>query len=151
MEKEHQEIGAVKALALRTGFRAPMKEVSQVEAVKNGGLVGDVASRPDRGVTFLSSRQWDEVNRALGSELPWFTRRANVLIEADSLGHLIGSTVRVSDVLILIEGETKPCDLMDRYHDGLRDALRPHFHGGVFGRVLEGGVISVGAVLTAAD
>jgi len=33
---------------------------------------------------------------------------------------------------------------VDEVIDGLRDAMRPHWRGGVFGQVLSGGVIRVG-------
>jgi MOSC domain-containing protein YiiM len=134
----------VLAIAVRTGPRAAMKEITEATAAKDGGLSGDLASKPDRGITFLAGRQWNAVMRELGADLPWHTRRANVLIDADALGHLIGRTIRIGDVTVLVRKETRPCDLMDTFQPGLQAALRPDGRAGVHGRVLSGGSFRVG-------
>ncbi|MBL1217960.1 MAG: MOSC domain-containing protein [Planctomycetes bacterium] len=149
-----ESIGSIQSLALRTAVRGPMKEVDHAEAVADGGLVGDVPeTEPDRGITFLSAPQWHTICSELGADLPWHTRRANVLVEsggglADWLGRVIqiGNQVRVH-----IRGETEPCDLMDQLHPGLSEALDSDCRGGVFGRVLEGGPIRVGDVIELAE
>ncbi|MFQ5410843.1 MAG: MOSC domain-containing protein [Phycisphaerae bacterium] len=141
------EIGRVLAIALRSEKEGPMREVETVEAVANGGLVGDLTSEPDRGITFLSARQWSEVTGELEVELPWHTRRANVLIEAGGLGNLIGKTVTLGEVEVAVKGPSKPCGLMERLHPGLKAALMPDTRGGIYGRILRGGRIDVGDVL----
>lgn len=137
-------VGTVQSIALRTAVRGPMKEVDSARASVNGGLEGDIAVSPKRGITFLATGQWDEVSRTLNAELPWHTRRANVLVDAAGLGHLIGSTLRVGEVEIEILAETKPCELMDALHQGLKAALTPECRGGVHGRVIKAGRLQVG-------
>ena len=68
----------------------------------------------------------------------------NVLTEGLHLGELIGKSIRVGQVELEIGGETDPCDLMDHFHQGIQDALRTEFRGGIYGRVVKGGRIQVG-------
>lgn len=137
-------LAAVEAIAIRTGRRAPMRELQEIEASEGGGLAGDVPAAGHRGVTLISSPQWRETTAQLGVELPWHTRRANILLDAPRLGPWIGRTVRIGEVVIEITGETLPCGLMDELSPGLRTALAPDARGGVHGRILRGGVIRVG-------
>lgn len=137
-------VGRILSIALRTRPKGPMREVQRATAIENGGLQGDVAVRPDRGITFLASAQWTEVTQLLGADLPWHTRRANVLVDAPSLAGWIGKTIAVGAIQVRINAESKPCNLMDRLHPGLREALLPDARGGVYGRILRGGAIHVG-------
>ncbi|HKQ46682.1 MAG TPA: MOSC domain-containing protein [Phycisphaerae bacterium] len=143
-----QQIGRVLGIALRCRDKGKMTEVAEAEARVDGGLDGDLAVQAYRGVTLIAAGQWAEVQKELESDLPWYTRRANVLVDAERLGHLIGREITVGDVQLKIEGETKPCDLMDRLHHGLKAALKPECRGGVHGRVLQAGTIRVGDVVT---
>lgn len=144
-----QTIGKVLSIALRSCKNGPMQEVTEVEAVESGGLVGDVASSPNRGITFLASGQWTDVTRELEVNIPWHTRRANVLVEAERLGDLIGRTISVGEVQVKINAETKPCELMDRLQPGLLNALKPDCRAGVYGQIVRGGRLSVGDVVKA--
>ncbi len=139
-----QDIGTVLAIAVRTAHTGPMRTVDQAVALREGGLVGDVDVSADRGVTFIASGQWRQVVRELGLDLPWHTRRANILVEAESLGHLIGRTVTAGDVTIDIKGDSKPCGRMDEICPGLRWILAPDCRGGIYGRVVVGGTLRVG-------
>lgn len=121
-----------------------MRLVNEVRGRAGGGLEGDVESSPSRGVTLLARRQWEQVMAELGRDLPWHTRRANVLIDADSLAHLIGRTIALGELMVAIAGETQPCRLMDEQCPGLKNALRPDCRAGVHGRILQGGRLAVG-------
>lgn len=138
------KIGTVAGLAVRTAIRGDMHEIAEATATVNGGLDGDLQSQPDRGVTLLSLGQWDDVQRQLGASLPWHTRRANVAIDGGALGGLIGRRVRIGEVVLKIADETRPCELMDRLHPGLKLALTPECRGGIHGQVLEAGRIKIG-------
>ena len=139
-----QVIAEVLDIALRTGVGGPMRRVAEAVAVENAGLQGDVPSTQGRGITFISSEQWAEVVGELGRELPWHTRRANVLLRAVGLSDWIGRCILLGEVEVEITLESKPCKLMDRLAPGLRDALSPDCRGGVAGRVVKGGIIRVG-------
>lgn len=121
-----------------------MREVARVEATADGGLAGDLRSSPDRGVTLISAPQWRQTMMELGADLPWHTRRANVLVDAASLAPLIGRRIRIGEVEVDVKAETKPCGVMDKLHQGLRQALVPDCRGGVYGRIVRGGAIAIG-------
>lgn len=121
-----------------------MQELLEAEMLEGRGLRGDLETSADRGLTLLSGRQWAEVTRELGVNLPWHTRRANILLDTVGLATWVGRTIRMGDGLVHIVGETRPCELMDRFHRGLRAALTPDMRAGVHGRVLKGGRIRVG-------
>ena len=55
-----------------------------------------------------------------------------------------GNRLKIGDVLLEITGETDPCFRMDEQQEGLQEALRPHWRGGVTCRVLSEGQIAVG-------
>ncbi len=142
-----EPIGRVVAIAVRSAARRPMIEIEQALARIGGGLEGDYAARGARGISFLSAAQWEAVTRELSADLPWHTRRANVLVDANGLAHLIGRRIRFGEVEVRVEGETAPCGLMDALHPGLRAALHGDCRGGVYGRVLHGGQFRVGDTL----
>lgn len=141
---EDRVIGKVLKIAMRTRPKGPMQEVPEATGSENGGLTGDVNSRPDRGITLLASEQWAEATRELEKALPWHTRRANVLVEAAGLAELIGRTISLGDVRVRINAETRPCSLMDRLEPGLKAALTPDCRAGVYGRILNDGQLRVG-------
>ena len=144
-------VGKVLGIALRCRDKTKMNPVSEARAVVEGGLEGDNPVIPNRGITFIAQGQWQTVVKELGVDLPWWTRRANVLVDAPSLTHLIGKRIRVGEVEVDIQAETKPCDLMDRQHMGLRNALKPDCRAGVYGRVMKGGSIKIGDATVACE
>ena len=138
----------VAGIALRTAEGGPMREAGEANAEVDGGLIGDVPKKErKRGITFLSAGQWREVTGELGAaELPWHTRRANVLLDGcGSLADLIGKRIKIGNGIELeIGGETLPCGLMDQLHSGLKNTLVPDCRAGVYGRVLTDGTIRIG-------
>ena len=144
---DNQVIGKVLAIAIRSSEGGPMREITQAAIPDAGGIEGDLPSSPNRALTLLAAGQWRQINAELGTDLPWHTRRANVLIDCDSLVHLIGKTIAIGQVRLEVLKETRPCELMDRQHDGLRRALEPECRGGVHGRILQTGRFCVGDVV----
>ena len=140
-------VGTVIGLAIRTAVGGPMQELERLEAVQDGGVEGDVVAPTDRGITLMSSHQWQEVVEELGVDYPWYTRRANVLVDCDRLGHLMGQTLELGKVVIEVKGETDPCAVMERIDPRLKQALAPDWRGGIYGRVIQGGTISLGDTL----
>lgn len=138
------EVGTVLGIALRCKDKGQMREVTEVVGVENGGLEGDLASRPDRGVTLIASEQWKQAIDELGVDLPWYTRRANILVSSDGLGALIGKNIQIGEIEVRISDETRPCELMDRLEPGLKNVLKPDCRGGVNGRIVKSGRVRVG-------
>src|SRR5919108_4954990 len=136
--------GIVKGIAVRDASRAPMQEQQQVEVTLQQGIVQDYRGTGLRQVTFLDAGQWQEVLAELGIDLPWYTRRANVLIEGIDLPATVGRRLQVGACRFAIGGETTPCGRMDEIKPRLRRILRPAFRGGGWGEVLQGGPLRVG-------
>lgn len=142
--ENNQKIGSVLGIAVRPQKNTPMQELDSVDVRTGQGLVGDLPSVPDRGITLLSSKQWTTICREIATELPWHTRRANILVDAGALGDLIGKRIRIGDIEVDVKLEVKPCGLMDKLHQGLRERLVPDFRGGVGGQILNDGKIRKG-------
>jgi MOSC domain-containing protein YiiM len=137
-------LGIIKGIAVRDASRAPMKEQQQVEVTLQQGIVQDYRGTGLRQVTFLDAGQWQEILDELGVDLPWYTRRANVLIEGIDLPATVGRRLQVGACRFAIGGETTPCGRMDEIQPGLRRILTPALRGGVWGKVLQGGVLRIG-------
>jgi len=137
-------VGTIEAIAVRSCKDGPMKELSRVEARAGGGVEGDLPAPLDRGITLLSAEQWEQVTRELDRDLPWHTRRANVLVSGPGLRRLIGQEIQVGSVRVAVTGETKPCKLMEQLCPGLRAALTPECRGGVLGRIMQSGTLAIG-------
>ena len=63
------EVGPVIGLAVRPGKDEPMVVVEQVSATAAQGVVEDYGQSLKRGITFISSMQWQQVQDELGAEL----------------------------------------------------------------------------------
>jgi len=128
-----------------------MREIASARAVVDAGLAADIEVTANRGMTFLASGAWRKTCEDLNVDLPWHTRRANVLIDAESLADLIGRTIRFGSVAVAVRGETRPCGLMDELHSGLLQALTPDVRAGVMGRVISGGSFAIGDTVWVGD
>jgi len=91
-------VGRVVGIAVKTVRRGPMRPIDEAKAVVDGGITVDLRPSRKRGITLLSREQWDEATAELGVDLPWLTRRANVLVEGLRMGELIGRRVRLGTV-----------------------------------------------------
>jgi MOSC domain-containing protein YiiM len=126
-----------------------MDEVSIAEISEEHGVASDSRGKiRGRQVTLLAAEDWDAACAALGTELPWTCRRANLLVEGITLKESTGSTILLGDVMLMVTGETDPCSRMDETEQGLRTALAPDWRGGVCCRVIRGGTISNGTLVT---
>ena len=123
-----------------------MRELPSCRLTAEEGLQGAFRSRPgNRQITVLTIEGWRQACAELGVDLPWTTRRANLLVEGISLADSTGSRLRIGDAELAITGETEPCRHMDEYHKGLQAALSLNWRGGVCCRVNAGDYLRVGA------
>lgn len=143
--------GAIVALARRAVSRSPMEEVKVAVLTPDVGVLGDCKGRkfPERHVTILAVEDWDATLLDLAGpagppDLPWTTRRANVLVQGFTLPRGIGSIIALGDCLVQVTGQTTPCAQMELAYPGLLRALAPDWRGGVTCKVLTGGGISIG-------
>jgi MOSC domain-containing protein YiiM len=146
-------MGRLAGIARNRGPRAPMEELSCARVTCEAGVEGDGRGmshrRKGRQVALIEAENWAAAMEELGlsgeEALPWYMRRANLLVEGLRLPRqsgrviAIGETLRIETIM-----ECDPCSRMDEIRPGLREALVPDWRGGVLGNVLEDGEIVVG-------
>lgn len=138
-------MGRLAGIARRDAKRAAMQTLDTAEISAETGVAMDFRGRPGkRQVTVLSQRAWDAACRDLGRDLPWTTRRSNLLVENIDLPRRVGDTLCIGEVRLRVTMEVDPCSRMDEQCEGLRDALAPDWRGGVACTVLAGGQVRVG-------
>lgn len=141
-------------IGVRPATREPMQVLERVDAIAGRGLQGDrtaMKSRPGnaRQVTLIQAEHLDAVARLLrrGAVDPALARR-NIVIGGVNLLSLKGHRFRLGGALLEMTGECHPCSLMEvLMGEGGYNAMRGH--GGINARVIEGGTIAVGDLLTA--
>jgi MOSC domain-containing protein YiiM len=138
-------IGIAKAAQLRS----PLEEMRRANVSVDAGIAGDIRGRKrDRQITVLFRESWDDACRELGVALPWTTRRANLLVEGVAAPQKAGGQVCIGNVVLEVMLETDPCQLMENAHAGLRSALTPNWRGGVCCKVIAGGEIRLGDLVS---
>jgi MOSC domain-containing protein YiiM len=138
-------MGKLIGIAKATELRAPLREFESSNVTVEAGIDGDARGRKlNRQVTVLFRESWDDACGALGVELPWTTRRANLLVAGVDAPQSAGGKIHIGDVTLEIMFETEPCMLMEQAHTGLKAALTPKWRGGVCCKVVSGGKIAVG-------
>jgi MOSC domain-containing protein YiiM len=145
-------MGRLAGIARREQKRAPMETLEQAEVSDQTGVAKDFRGKPGkRTVTVISSRAWREVCAALGQDIPWTTRRANLLVDDIDLTRSIGQIIEVGEVRLEVTMEVDPCHRMDEQVEGLKAALTPDWRGGVGCTVLQNGSVSIGDPVTIID
>lgn len=133
-------------IARRAKSRAPMETVPKAACTTALGVDGDFRGKlRKRQVTILALEDWQAACDAIGrDDLPWTTRRANLLVSGFKLPREIGSKILIGTAVFKVTGETDPCRRMEDAAPGLEDALRPDWRGGVTCRVVEDGNLQCG-------
>ena len=132
-------------IAFKTEKRGPMITVEQAEVTQAKGVENDIFGRPGkRQVTVMSLQQWLLACNEIDKQLPWITRRANLLVDGLSFSvHDVGKQLVIGKLVLEITGETDPCKKMAMAYPGLEKALQPDWRGGVTCRVIQGSSIQV--------
>jgi MOSC domain-containing protein YiiM len=137
--------GRLAGIARVRELRAPLEESDNADVSIARGIEGDARGmKPGRQVTVLFREGWEDACDDVGAALPWITRRANLYVEGIERPRETGGRIRIGDVVLAVAEETRPCELMERAHTGLRRALTPDWRGGVCCNVVSGGAIRVG-------
>ena len=129
----------------KPGASQQMESHESIESITGKGLSGCVGGKSKtRQVTVLSLKAWNEAQKTIGQQLDPINRRANFLVDEIDLENTKGMILLVGDLKIEITGETKPCVQMEKLHEGLREALKSHWRGGVTGKVLNSCCVNLG-------
>ncbi len=140
--------GTIIALSLRPKKGEPVVEQESLQLTPEEGVVEDHGTSHRRQVSLLDEAAWNAACAEVGTELDWTTRRSNVLVSGLSLQDLVGSQIRLGSALVEVMGEVVPCHVMDAAKSGLKRALKAEWRGGVYGRVIESGQVSIGGKIT---
>ncbi len=142
--------GVIAGLARHAAPRAAMEVIDRATITPERGVEGDCkgrfkpGGRNRRQVTLIERGDWEAATAALGVDLPWSDRRANILVDGIDLPQIPGTVLRIGDVRLVVMAECDPCHRMDALAPGLQQALRDDWRGVVCTRVLSGGEIAVG-------
>jgi len=136
--------GRLEAIWLKRVRRGPMDRVPAAVLESGRGIVGNADFGGRGQVTILDADEWERRLTGLDESLDPAVRRANLLVRGVDLAGSRGRILGVGACRIRIEGETKPCNLMDESLPGLRAALYERWGGGAWGGVLAGGRIAIG-------
>ncbi|MBI3633077.1 MAG: MOSC domain-containing protein [Candidatus Vogelbacteria bacterium] len=140
----------LKGIAIKKIHRGMLEILNAADITIDAGIIGDYrGAKPGkrlRQVTVISEESWNDTCDEVGQQLPWETRRVNLLISGIKFGpDNVGQKLRIGqDVILEITGETTPCGRMDESIPGLMNALRSDWRGGVTCKVIEGGTIKNG-------
>lgn len=145
-------VGNVEWIGLRvfSDNKYPDKQilhVKSVEALKNHGLVGDKAGQKAGGKRQVSLIQFEHlpVIAALlkKKNIDPAVLRRNIVVSGINLATLKNMQIKIQDTIIEITGNCAPCTKMEQVlgHGGF-NAMRNH--GGVTGKIIQGGLISLG-------
>ena len=137
-------MGTIASIWIKRFKRGPMDSVASAQLVAGRGIVGNANQGGKRQITLIDEAAWRAATEAAGADVDPSKRRANVMLRGIDLERSNGLFLRLGECLVRIYNETRPCERMDEAHPGLRDALRPHWRGGAFGEIVEGGSIRVG-------
>jgi MOSC domain-containing protein YiiM len=120
-----------------------MDRVPELSLIERRGIQNNADIGGRRQVTLLDAERWRELTAALG-EIDPIRRRANVLLSGIELEASRGKRLRIGTATLTINGETRPCRLLDFAVEGLQAALDPQWGGGAYAEVTDGGIVRVG-------
>lgn len=123
-----------------------MQVIDSAQITVANGILGDFrGTQQERQITILSELAWHKTCAEIDADLPWTTRRANLLVdEVEFDVSYVGNTVRIGDVELMVTRQTDPCSRMDAQHQGLTAALIPDWRGGICCNVIKPGEIKIG-------
>ena len=60
----------------------------------------------------------------------------------------VGARLTIGELVLEVTQETRPCSLMEQAHAGLKAAMTPAWRGGVCCRVVSGGTVRLGDLVS---
>ena len=139
-------MSTIKAIAIKNRPRVAMQSIDSAHISVASGILGDFrGSQLGRQVTILSESAWQKACAEVDADLPWTTRRANLLVDGVEFDQsFVGKSVRIGDAELVVTEQTNPCSFIDAQHQGLTAALTPEWRGGICCNVVKPGDIKIG-------
>lgn len=151
--------GQLDAICIAATAGAPMRSLSQVEAISGHGLAGDryaqglgtfsgrfEVAAGARHVSLIDAAAVVECNAGLGTHLSALEMRRNLVVSGLDLAELHGAVLAIGDVRLRVVGGCPPCGYLSRLLGvDARQGLR-HI-GGARAAIIESGLLRVGAVV----
>ncbi|MCP4875621.1 MAG: MOSC domain-containing protein [Gammaproteobacteria bacterium] len=139
-------MSTIKAIAIKNRSRVAMQSIESAQIAVASGILGDLrGAQQGRQITILSETAWQRTCAEIDADLPWTTRRANLLVDGVEFdASYVGKRIRIGEVELVVTRETNPCSLMDAQHQGLTAALTPDWRGGICCNVVSPGDIRIG-------
>jgi MOSC domain-containing protein YiiM len=148
---EARLMGRIAGIARHDRPLGPMETLDSAELIEGQGVAGDfrgtrkAGSTGQNGVVLVEVSDWAAAVAECGAKVPWFERRANLLVEELDIPQNPGARLRIGpEVLVEITQECAPCERMEALYPGLRAALEPDWRAGARARVLCGGRVAIG-------
>jgi len=147
-ESQKPASGTLTGIFLKRSHGGVMDAAATGMLVTGKGLAGNADFGGRRQVTILSEERWRELMNEVGAALDPGARRANLIVSGIDLENTRGRTLRIASCVLRINGETRPCELMEEAARGLQSAMRERWGGGAYAEIVEGGPIVIGDVVT---
>lgn len=131
---------------------ADAESCNHVTVRSNFGIVGDYRSEPFQlgQITLIEAEAIDAVSYKLGYDIPEGASRRQIMVKGIKLNNLIGSNLRIGQILVRVETKCKPCRKMEKnIGPGAESAMDDR--GGIRCRIIKGGEIQVGDKITVED
>ncbi|MBI3048215.1 MAG: MOSC domain-containing protein [Acidobacteria bacterium] len=137
--------GKLEAIWIKRAHGARMDPAPRATLRVGRGIVGNADEGGRRQITLIDRSTWDLITEELRDHVDPAVRRANLLVSGVSLAGSRGRMLRIGRCRLRINGESRPCRLMDEARPGLQHALTAPWRGGACAEVVDEGEIEVGA------
>lgn len=127
-----------------------MNVVGAVMALAERGLRGDRSDGGTRQVTLIQAEHLPVIAALCRQVVLPQSLRRNLVVAGINLTSLKGRRIQIGDAIVLVTGACHPCSRMEKnLGDGGYNAMRGH--GGMTGRILQGGWIRINDTVQALD
>ena len=135
--------GRLEQIWLKRARRGPMDPTDAATMVEGQGLAGSATFGSHRQVTIIALERWRKLMGELDADLDPSTRRAELLVSGIDLERSRGRMLAVGPCVLLVGGETRPCERMEEALPGLQAAMSERWGGGVWAEVIRGGEVRI--------
>ena len=131
-------------IAIARTKRGNMEELQFANISIQDGIIGDRRGNSiKRQISILFDEDWIATCNELNKKLHWTNRRANLFVSGLQAINCQGKYISIGGVVLRVNCETDPCEIMNQQYKGLMKALTPKWRGGICCSVIKAGNISI--------